>query len=563
MIITNKSRGCASHEIRKRILSAVLSILFFLPFCMPVKAAHVSSIEAAETLETLGLLKGTENGLELDRISTRSESVVMLLRLLGKENAALTEKQACPFSDGGWASDYLAYAWKNGYVKGQSAYWFGSQNEVAVRDYLTMILRVLGYSDTDGDFSWAASIAFADSIGLTHGEYTAADSALREDLALISYTALTMKPKGSEQTLIEQLYLNGTVSASALKATRLASAVSAGKQTLSAQEIYECTSSAVFYVEMFKSEESFQKDKADAQGSGFFVTADGIALMSYHEIDGMSHARATTTDGRIFDITGVLSYDPLWDTAVVRVSRTDHDGNTVRFFPYLDIGDSDSVSSGETVYTVSNPLGLTDTISDGIISNRRRNVDDPEYLCIQYSVPISTGSSGGPLLNRFGEVIGIIYATYVNGQNLNLAVPINAVAELQFTGEGTELEEVKKTEDEKKAAAVITVPETEITLNYPETREILVTHTYPGTTSIQYEIKTTGPVTCAWGSFITKHSVPLYITAADNGETDIVISFTDRSDEDSEERSVTLHVTVIGAPEENEGEETNTEANEA
>lgn len=547
----------------RHVLSAVLALLLILPLGIPARSAHVSSAEAADTLKALGLLKGTENGLELDRGATRAESVVMLLRLLGKETTAQNEKDACPFRDGGWASSYLTYAWKNGLVKGQETDWFGSQTAVAVRDYLTMVLRVLGYSDANGEFSWAGSIAFSDSIGLTHGEYTAADYALREDLALISYTALTMKPKGAGHTLIEQLYLDGTVSAASLKATRLVSALTAGKTTYSAQEIYERTSSAVFYLEMFRNEESIQKDKPDAQGSGFFVTSDGVALMCYHELDGMTYARATTTDGRVFDITGVLKYDPFWDLAAVRVSRTDHDGNTVRFFPYLDLGDSDSVFSGETVYTVSNPLGLADTISDGIISNCRRNVDDPDYLCIQYSVPISSGSSGGPLLNRFGEVVGIIFATYINGQNLNLAVPINSAADYYFTGDGTELAEVKETERVKKAAAVITVPETEIELEYRETRKIMVTHTYPETTSVQYEIKTTGPVICEWGSFVTKHSVPLSITAMENGETDIDISFADQNEEDGVEFKLTLHVTVTGAPEETDAEETNTEANEA
>ena len=371
---------------------------------------------------------------------------------------------------------------------------------------------------------------------------------LREDLALTAYTALTLPMKDGGRTLIQQLYLDGAVSGAALRATRLGFAVPAEKTAYDAMEIHERCASAIVLAEVYKDEESLEKDKPDAHGSGFFITGDGVAALCYHEIDDCAFARVTTLDGRRFDVTGVLAYDPLWDYAVVRVSRTDLEGETVRFFPYLDLGDSDAICAGETIYTMSNALGLVDNITDGVLSNRSRAVDDPEYLNIQLTAPISPGSSGGALLNRFGEVIGILFGAFANGSSMNLAVPINVIGSVDLIGAGMTLAAVKETENAKKAAATLSVPQTELALAYGEETELLVTHTAPGTASIRYEISTRGVVKCTWGSFNTKHTVPITIEAVGNGEADVTISFAE--DGYSEESSVVIHVTVTGAPEE-------------
>ena len=251
-------------------------------------------------------------------------------------------------------------------------------------------------------------------------------------------------------------------------------------------------------------------------------------------------------------MTGVLSYDPYWDSAVVRVSRTDVNGNTVRSFPYLDVGDSEMTNAGEPVYALSNALGLIDNITDGVLSNRKRNVDDPEYPVLQISAPISQGSSGGALVNRFGEVIGILYASFTNGQNMNLAIPINVIASTNLNAKGMTLKEVKETENAKKAAATLSVSQEEVTLAYGEKVEVLVTHTAPGTATIRYRINGYGVVDCAWGNFQTKHSVPLTIQGIGNGDAYIAITFVDEGY--GEDSSAMIHVVVTGAPDEPEEE---------
>ena len=532
----------------KRMICALLALLLLSAFPLCTSAAHVSGSEAADALGTLGLLRGTGSGYQLDRAATRAEGVALLLRLVGQEAEALAETNDCPFDDGGWAAPLLTYAHKLGLVNGQREDHFGSADTLRCRDWLTMLLRVLGYSDAEGDFSWASSISFADSIGLSHGEYTADGAFLREDIALLTYTALTLPVKGGDETLAQRLYLDGVLSGSALRATRLGYAVPEDKRELNAMEIHERCASAVVLVEVFADEAAVEKDKPTSRGSAFFVTGDGVAALCYHEIDDCVSARVTTLDGRCYDVTGVLSYDPLWDVALVRVSRTDRDGETVRFFPYLDLGDSDAVYAGEPVYTLSNALGLVDNITGGMLSNTRREVDDPAYLSIQMTAPISHGSSGGALLNRFGEVIGILYGAFTSGSDMNLAVPVNVIASENLTGEGIALSEVKRIEGEKRAAATLSVPETELELVYGEEAELLVTHTAPGSTSIRYDVSTWGVVECTWGSFTTKHSVPITIKAVGDGEADVTISFAE--DGVGEDAEVVIHVTVTGAPEE-------------
>ena len=526
----------------KKIIAVLLASVLLFALAAPVSAAHVSADEAIAALETLGLVKGGDNGFEPERGMTRAEAIVMLLRLIGKVSEAGAYGQ-CPYTDGGWAASYIGYAAAHGLTYGVSETQFGSDMPVGVRDYLTMVLRALGYSDADGDFSWAQSIAFADSIGLTHGEYTVATEFLREDMALVSYTALTLKLKDSEQTLARKLYQDGVLSAAALKATRLAGVAADNTETYTAAEIHERGASAVVLMEMYDSREAMTRKEPGGRGSGFFVTADGVLVMTYHELDGYSYARATTPDGHTYDVTGVLHYDVARDIAVVRVSRTDTLGRTVRFFPYIDLGDSDAVTAGETVYTLSNPLGHVDNITAGIISNCMRTVDDPAYPCIQMTAPISQGSSGGVLLNASGLAVGVLYGAFASGQSMNLAIPINCIRSVSLTGSGTPLTQVFETEKSKKDHAVIKAERDRVTLHVGEQQKIMISNDYPGQANMMYEITDPAVVSCDWGVFTTKQSVPLTLTGEAVGETEVKVSFV--SGAGNENSAAVIRVVVV------------------
>lgn len=531
----------------KKTLALILCAALFASLFIPASAASVSTGEAVDTLSTLGLLLGGDGGLELERSATRAEAAVMLLRLLGLYGAAEAAALKSPFLDAGWADAYLGFAYDAGLVKGRTDTYYGSGESVNARDYVTMTLRALGYVE-NVDFTYWTSLSFSDAIGLTHGEYAGDGNFIREDMALISYTALTLRPKGADKRLIDVLCLDGAVTAEALKQTRLASAANAGRTAHTAAEVYELTSSAVFLVKAYETETDLEKNIGLRTGSGFFVTGDGVAVMCYHELDDVSFARVTTTDGRSFDVTGVLYYDVERDLAVVRVSRTDTEGNTVRFFPYLDLGDSDAVGVGDTVYSVSNPLGSAlDTLSNGVISHRDRILHVEEYPFLQHTAPASQGSSGGPIMSAYGDVIGFVYGSYGSGEMLELAVPVNALKGIEMAGEGTPLNEVCAAQREKKAAAVITTEETEISVGVGETREIVISSDCPGVLSVLCNTDMWDVVDCVWGNFITLQSCILKVTGYTAGDTYLRITFAPGyGNKDAE---LAIHVTVTDGEE--------------
>ena len=154
-------------------------------------------------------------------------------------------------------------------------------------------------------------------------------------------------------------------------------------------------------------------------GSGFFVR-DNLIATNYHVIEGAARGTAKLVGQfSTYTIEGVTATDKTNDLALLKV--------TVSGIKPLPLGNSSDVKIGETVYVTGNPKGLEGTFSNGIISSRR---DPYAKERLQMTAPISPGSSGGPVLNSKGEVIGISFMTLVGGQNLNFAIPSRYLTEL-------------------------------------------------------------------------------------------------------------------------------------
>lgn len=153
-------------------------------------------------------------------------------------------------------------------------------------------------------------------------------------------------------------------------------------------------------------------------GSGFFVS-DGMVATNAHVIEGASSGTAKLVgDTHTLQILGTIAVDRHADLALLKVNSA---------APSLVLGASASPSVGDKVYVVGNPLGLEGTFSEGIISGVRK-VDADSIL--QMTAPISPGSSGGPVMDSSGAVIGVAVATFQYGQNLNLAVPVSYLSAL-------------------------------------------------------------------------------------------------------------------------------------
>ena len=154
-------------------------------------------------------------------------------------------------------------------------------------------------------------------------------------------------------------------------------------------------------------------------GSGFFV-GDNLIATNYHVIEGAARGTAKLVGQfSTYTIEGVTATDQTNDLALLKV--------TMSGIKPLPLGNSSDVKIGETVYVAGNPRGLEGTFSNGIISSRR---DPYTTERLQMTAPISPGSSGGPVLNSKGEVIGVSFMTLVGGQNLNFAIPSRYLTEL-------------------------------------------------------------------------------------------------------------------------------------
>jgi hypothetical protein len=146
-------------------------------------------------------------------------------------------------------------------------------------------------------------------------------------------------------------------------------------------------------------------------GSGFFVK-DNLIATNYHVIEGAKTAYCYLNNYTVrYEIEGFVAVDPNIDLVLLVVSGAKR--------PSIKLARSD-IKPGEKVYAIGSPVGLPATISDGIVSGLRQSGD---YRLIQITAPISSGSSGGPVLNASGELIGISWAQLSRGQNLNFVIP--------------------------------------------------------------------------------------------------------------------------------------------
>lgn len=184
----------------------------------------------------------------------------------------------------------------------------------------------------------------------------------------------------------------------------------------SAELVSESASPCVFYIEIYN-----QQGQAIASGSGFFIAADGTAVTNYHVIEDAYSAKIVTVSGKSYTVERVLGYDKDRDIAIIKVEGTD--------FPYLDIAPSSLVKNGQKIFCIGSPLGLDNSITEGVVSNVSRVIEGQEY--IQISAPISHGSSGGAVLDTNSRVIGISSAGFDEGQNVNLAIPSDCIADVE------------------------------------------------------------------------------------------------------------------------------------
>ena len=181
-------------------------------------------------------------------------------------------------------------------------------------------------------------------------------------------------------------------------------------------------------------------------GTGFFIRSDGVLVTNLHVVAGAEKLTVELSDGEIFDNVYVLSRDDRRDLILLQIPAAPP--------RVLSVTDQRDIIIGERVYVIGNPLGLQGTFSDGLVSGKRV---EEGVTHIQITAPISEGSSGGPVMNEAGTVIGVATSFYTDGQNLNLAIPAwHASGMLALAGVPTRFELVAgdlRTEQQKLVEA--------------------------------------------------------------------------------------------------------------
>jgi len=197
-----------------------------------------------------------------------------------------------------------------------------------------------------------------------------------------------------------------------------------------AEIIYNRCTDAVFLIETF-----YESGRSIRTGSGFFISETGLAAIVLHVFDNAVSAKVTLTNGDVYDVLGLNAFSYEHNVAVFSIDSDRND------FTFLRLADSDLIETGNTVYALGSPRALLNTITEGIISKIPRETDYETML--QFTAPISFGSGGSPVLNTLGQVVGLASSSYTYAQNLNLAVCVNYLKELELTsGELTALKDI-------------------------------------------------------------------------------------------------------------------------
>ena len=180
----------------------------------------------------------------------------------------------------------------------------------------------------------------------------------------------------------------------------------------------------------------------DKTGSGVVVRSDGVILTAYHVVKDATQVQVRLKNGEIYDKVDLLGYDERRDVAAIKIAATNLTAAVVNV---------EEPTVGGKVFVVSNPQNLGWTIADGLLSAVRLADEIPNagrgFRVLQFSAPVSPGSSGGLLTDGKGQAIGLIVASMTAGQNLNFAIPLSSVGGLADStkilmsfGKGSELD---------------------------------------------------------------------------------------------------------------------------
>jgi len=212
-------------------------------------------------------------------------------------------------------------------------------------------------------------------------------------------------------------------------ATGASSCGASGKKALTPRQISQNSKPAIVRVFVYGA----RGDEPERIGTGFIISKDGHVATNLHVFTDLrrgvfTDVRISLLDGRTLPVKAVVAFDAGRDLAILDIDADE--------LPVLELGDSDRASAGDPVVAIGHPVGQFYTVSDGLVSSWRllESDDGEKTKILQISAPISVGSSGGPLFDQFGKVIGVNTAIAREGQNLNFAIPSNYLRSMMRVG---------------------------------------------------------------------------------------------------------------------------------
>jgi hypothetical protein len=189
--------------------------------------------------------------------------------------------------------------------------------------------------------------------------------------------------------------------------------ITVNKKPMNASEIFKKVNPSIVYIETYN-----KYNEKVGSGSGVIVSKDGVVVTNHHvivDVTEIQYVKIRLHNGQVYETDQVIGYSDNRDLAVLKI-------NGPKNLVPITLGDSTKIKTGEKIFALGSPLGIQNSVTEGIISNK--NIIDNKLSFIQFTAPISEGNSGGALVNIYGELVGINVAYYIKGQNMNLAIPL-------------------------------------------------------------------------------------------------------------------------------------------
>lgn len=420
--------------MRQKLIAMLCTVVLTIGLMPMALALPDEGTQAAETLHTLHIVNGSKEGYDVGRAPTRLEAVLVLTRLLGVQQEAARTEVATRFTDlPTWCDETLSYAYRQGWDSGASSTVFGAAESIDANRFCSMLLKALGYQK----FDFYGAETFARHIGLISTDQTlTGEDFTRGDLFVMAAESLTFHYADRDQTVIEQLVDKG------LTTEKTARDLGRWDAPWTARQMADRCMAAVFCMDGFETEEHVRDSEPENRSSGYFISQDGVAVTNYHGLKNCIAANINLVTGETYPVDSVLYYDDDIDIAVIQVSKVAKDGKETAGFAYLPTAKRNTLRNGDVIYTIGNPLGLGLAISSGIVSDTHRQLKSYKLPCILNTADISHGSSGGALLNVYGQAVGVTTGAYIYGNNMYLAVPIDPALEAAYEDPALTLQQV-------------------------------------------------------------------------------------------------------------------------